>query len=219
MVRAIRGLQLEESTAIILSAKHGQSPQTPSALTRIPDGPIVAALDAAWQAAHPTAATPLVAFTIDDDGMLMWLNDRSAAATEFAKQFLLGHSGTGNDINGSAKPYTQSGLSRVFAGEAAADYFKVAPGDARVPDLFGISQYGVVYTGGRGKIAEHGGANPQDRDVPLLVSGDPVERHHEVDSGPVETTQIAPTILRLLGLDPDALQAVQIEHTRALPLG
>jgi hypothetical protein len=34
---------------------------------------------------------------------------------------------------------------------------------------------------------------------------------------PVETTQIAPTILRLLGLDPDDLQAVRIEHTRVLP--
>ena len=34
---------------------------------------------------------------------------------------------------------------------------------------------------------------------------------------PVETTQIAPTILALLGLDPDALQAVRIEHTQALP--
>ena len=34
----------------------------------------------------------------------------------------------------------------------------------------------------------------------------------------VETTQIAPTILRLLGLNPNALRSVQIEHTRALPL-
>jgi hypothetical protein len=30
-------------------------------------------------------------------------------------------------------------------------------------------------------------------------------------------TQIAPTILRLLSLNPDELQAVQIEHTRVLP--
>ncbi len=29
-------------------------------------------------------------------------------------------------------------------------------------------------------------------------------------------TQIAPTILRLLGINPNALQAVQIEHTQAL---
>jgi hypothetical protein len=86
-----------------------------------------------------------------------------------------------------------------------------------VPDVFGISQVGVVYTGKMGKIAEHGGANPQDRDVPLVVSGDPVG-DHEVKGGRVETTQIAPTILKLLGLDPNALKAVRIEHTRALPL-
>ena len=36
-------------------------------------------------------------------------------------------------------------------------------------------------------------------------------------STPVETTQIAPTILALLGLDPNALQAVQMEHTQVLP--
>ena len=33
----------------------------------------------------------------------------------------------------------------------------------------------------------------------------------------VETTQVAPTILHLLGLDPNALQAVQEEGTEALP--
>ena len=51
----------------------------------------------------------------------------------------------------------------------------------------------------------------------LVVSGDPVAAHHAVVNDPVETTQIAPTILKLLGLDPDALQAVQIEHTAVLP--
>jgi len=33
----------------------------------------------------------------------------------------------------------------------------------------------------------------------------------------VETTQIAPTILAELGLDPRALQAVRIEGTKPLP--
>jgi hypothetical protein len=33
----------------------------------------------------------------------------------------------------------------------------------------------------------------------------------------VETTQIAPSILKLLGLYPRALEAVRIEHTRVLP--
>jgi len=80
-----------------------------------------------------------------------------------------------------------------------------------------VSQYGVVYTGGKGKIAEHGGANPQDRAVPLIVSGAGIG-DGEVNASMVETTSIAPTIARLLGLNPNALQAVQIEHTRALPL-
>ncbi len=217
MQSAIKVRHLEDSTVIVLSAKHGQSPQTPSALTRIPDGPIIDALDAAWKAAHPSATAPLVAFSINDDGMLIWLNDRSSAATEFAKQFLLHHSGTGNDISGNPKPYTQSGLASVFSGEAAADYFKVAQSDSRVPDIVGIAQYGTVYTGGKKKIAEHGGANPQDRDVPLVVSGAPIGEH-QVNSRRVGTTEIAPTILKLLGLNPNALGSVRIEHTRALPL-
>jgi len=40
-----------EDTTIIVSAKHGQSPVEPSALTRIPDGPIMDGLNAAWAAA------------------------------------------------------------------------------------------------------------------------------------------------------------------------
>ena len=216
MVEAIKDRGLSRETVIILSAKHGQSPQTPSALTRIPDGPIIDALNAAWAAAHPGAGD-LVAFSINDDGMLLWLNDRTPAATSFAKSFLLGHSGVGNDVNGNPKPYTSSGLVQVFAGSDAAAFMHVSVNDTRVPDLIGISQVGSVYTGKKGKIAEHGGDNPQDRNVPLLISGRPIESAG-VENAPVETTQIAPTILRLLGLDPDALKAVQIEHTAALTL-
>ncbi len=209
---------LSGSTAIVLSAKHGQSPQTPSALTRIDDGTIINALNASWLAANPGGVQPLVAFAIDDDAMLMWLNDRSDAATSFAKKFLLGYSGTGNDINGKAKPFTSSGLQTIYAGAAAAAYFGAPVGDSRVPDIFGVAQYGTVYTGGHGKIAEHGGSNPQDRDVPLVVSGPAVVSPGEVEGSAVETTQIAPTILHLLGLDPASLLAVQIEHTPVLPL-
>jgi hypothetical protein len=218
MMAAIHGRGLDASTAVILSAKHGQSPDKPSALTRIPDGPIIDALNAAWKSAHPDTADPLVAFSIDDDAMVIWLNDRSQSAADFAKRFLLDHSGTGNDIGGNPKPYTSSGLARVYAGRAAARYFGAPAGDSRVPDLYGVVQYGTVYTGGKKKIAEHGGANPQDRDVPLLVAGEPI-RSHMVVTSRVETTQIAPTILELLGLSPDALRAVRVEHTSALPLG
>jgi hypothetical protein len=219
MLDAIWARHLQGSTVVILSAKHGQSPQTPSALTRIPDGPIIAALNAAWSGAHPGAGD-LVAFSVNDDGMLIWLNDRSPEAETFAENFLLNYSGTGNDINGNPKPYTSSGLAQVYAGAGAASFIGVSSSDSRVPDIIGISQYGVVYTGGKKKIAEHGGDNPQDRDVPLVVSGNPIEDAADsVNGSPVETTQIAPTILQLLGLDSNALQAVQIEHTAVLPVG
>jgi hypothetical protein len=214
---AIHTAGLDASTVVVLSAKHGQSPQDPNALLRIDDSTIIAALNAAWAAAHPQSTAPLVAFSVDDDGMLIWLHDRSAEATSFAKKFLLGNSGTGNDINGRSKPYTASGLTKVYAGADAAGYFDVQPGDPRVPDVLGVTQVGVVYTGGKGKIAEHGGANPQDRNVPLVVAGNPIG-HHDTTTRRVETTQIAPTILSLLGLNPNYLQAVQIEHTATLPI-
>jgi hypothetical protein len=217
MLDTIRAQHLQNETAIILSAKHGQSPQTPSALTRIPDGPIIDALNAAWTAANPGAGD-LVAFSINDDGMLIWLNDRSQRAESFAKAFLLGHSGIGNDINGNPKPYTASGLAQVYAGSDAAAFIGVPFADARVPDIIGVSQYGSVYTGKKGKIAEHGGDNPQDRDVPLLVYGGGLKHAGSLVGNPVETTQIAPTILALLGLNPGSLQAVQQEGTAVLPV-
>jgi len=149
--------------------------------------------------------------------MLLWLTDRSPAATSFAKDYLLSQSGVGNDISGNPKPFTASGLATVFAGASAARFFHVKPGDARVPDLFGIVQHGVVYTGGKKKIAEHGGAAAEDRDVALVVGSAASWSGGETVDRPVETTQIAPTILRLLGLNPNALQAVQMEHTAVLP--
>jgi hypothetical protein len=221
MLDEIRAQHLQESTVVILSAKHGQSPQDPAALTRINDGTIIDALDAAWKA-HASTTQDLVAFAIDDDGVLMWLNDRSAAAESFAKSFLEGYSGVGNDINKNPKPFTSSGLvpGEIFTGADAANFIGVPFADPRVPDVIGVAQVGTVYTGGTKKIAEHGGDNPQDRDVPIVVSGDPIARAHGKSSdAPVETTQIAPTILALLGLDPNALQAVQLEHTAVLPFG
>jgi hypothetical protein len=205
---------LDDSTTIILSAKHGQSPTDPAALTRIPDGPLLDGLNAAWKTAHPGSGD-LVAHSTDDDAMLLWLTDRSQAAADFAKTFLLAQSGQANDINGHAKPFTSSGLATVFAGRDAAKYFGVAAGDPRVPDLFGIVTHGVVYTGGKSKIAEHGGADPQDRSVPIVLAGAGVDHGRTVRDS-VETTRIAPTILRLLGLNPRELRAVQREHTQAL---
>ena len=216
MLSEIEAQGLAGSTAIIISAKHGQSPKNPAALTRIDDGTIIDGLDAAWQQAHPGAGK-LVEFATDDDVMQLWLTDQSAAATTFAKKYLLTHDATGNTLNGGSRTLHSSGLQTAFAGAEAAARLGVPAGDSRHPDVLGIVQHGVVYTGGKGKIAEHGGDSADDRNVPLLISG--ARLLHDVTVGaPVQTTAIAPTILRLLGLNPHALQAVRQQHTATLPV-
>ena len=210
---------LDASTTIIVSAKHGQSPQNLSTLRRVDDSKIIAKLDTAWAAHHPKAA-PLVAFAVDDDGILMSLSDRHGDALAFAKSYLLTHNAPANVATDAKGVYSStvkaSGLTSVYTGSAADTLVRAANGDSHAPDLIGIAQPGVVYTGNVKKIAEHGGAAPADRDVALVVSGAGVP-HRTVSNASVQTTQIAPSILQLLGLNPQALQAVQIEHTQVLP--
>jgi hypothetical protein len=155
--------------------------------------------------------------------MLMWLNDRSYAAESFAKTFLIGYSGVGNDINKAPKPFTNSGLdpNRIYFGGRRGGIHRRPVQRQPFPDVIGVAKVGTVYTGKFGKIAEHGGDNPQDRDVPIVVAGPGIAsgKDDHLSDVDVETTQIAPTILGLLGLDPNSLKAVQLEHTQPLPLG
>jgi hypothetical protein len=218
---AIASHGLATHTTIILSAKHGQSPTDPAALLRVPDGPIIDGLNAAWKVGHPTAAD-LVAFSTNDDVMQLWLSDHSTAAAAFAKTYLASHSASANNIAGVSKTVESSGLSTIYAGPEVARYFGTSRSDARYPDIFGLVTTGVVYTGGKSKIAEHGGASADDRNVPLVistvgVSADRDDRRSHTVGSLVETTQIAPTILKLLGLDPKQLQAVRLEGTSVLP--
>jgi arylsulfatase A-like enzyme len=202
------------STAIILTAKHGQAPLNTSQLQRIDDGPIIAGVNAAWAAQHPGSPT-LVVQEADDDGLLWWLSDRSQAATDFVRNYLWTHTAPAVNYAGQTITVQHSGLREIFAGHQAAHFFGVRYSDPHHPDVFGISQVGTIYTTGS-KIAEHGGDNPGDRDVPLVLHA-PGTVQPGQSSRPVETTQVPPTILKLLGLSPSLLHAVQREGTRVLP--
>jgi hypothetical protein len=213
------------TTAIIITAKHGQSPQNPLQLMRIKDGPIIDAVNAAWTAQTGDTNKLIVAGT-DDDLWQSYLSVKTQQAADFVKHFLWNYTATAqlynNDGNNTRGPnhngtvqVPHAGLAQIYAGREAARFFGVPYGDPRYPDVFGRVQVGVVYTGGT-KIAEHGGDNPGDRDVPLLVYA-PGAVSPSRSGAWVETTQVAPTVLQLLGLDPDALDAVRIEGTRVLP--
>jgi len=206
------------SASRISTAKHGQSPQDPNLLRRIDDGAIVTAINSAWdkQIGCASNCTPLIVAGTDDDLWQSYLSVKTQGAADFVKAYLWTHSAPGVTYNGTIVSVPHSGLAQIYAGQAVANFFGVPYSDPRHPDVFGIVQVGVVYTTGS-KIAEHGGDNAGDRDVPILVYAPGTVRPGS-NGQSVETTQVAPTILRLLGLDPLALQAVVIEHTQVLPL-
>jgi len=213
MVSAIHKHGLAGATAIIVTAKHGQSPQDPAELITVRDGPIVDAINAAWAQTNPSNTKLIVAGT-DDDLWQSYLSDNSQTACDFVKDYLWNHTAAGFDVNKNSVNVQHSGLAQIFAGAEAAAFFGVPVDNGKYPDVFGKVQEGIVYAKPT-KLAEHGGMNTGDLHVLMVVSGPGIPVR--VESTPVETTQVAPTILALLGLNPHALTAVQMEGTQVLP--
>ena len=140
----------------------------------------------------------------EDDVSLIWLKDSSQTANAVATL----------EENGS-----KIGLGTIFYGPSLALNYNTPGlppyGDPRTPDIIVTPNPGVVYTGSSKKQEEHGGFSHDDTNVMLLLAN-PNFRAHTVSSD-VSTTQVAPTILKALGLNPWSLQAVQLEGTSVLP--
>src|SRR5260370_29964387 len=87
--------------------------------------------------------------------------------------------------------------------------------DPATPDIIVQPIYGTIYTGSTKKNAEHGGMSFGDTNVGLIVSNPRLDAR--VVKTPVATSQVAPSLLKALGLDPSDLQAVRKESTAVLP--
>ena len=111
MVSQIHKDGLAGSTTIIVTAKHGQSPQDPNKLITVPDGPIISAINAAWAQTHPSNTSLIVAGT-DDDLWQSYLSDNSQAACDFVKTYLWDHTAQGDDVNKNPVTVQHSGLAR-----------------------------------------------------------------------------------------------------------
>ena len=72
----------------------------------------------------------------------------------------------------------------------------------------------MIFTGGS-KLSEHGGFNEDDVHTALLLSMPGVEARNVKTN--VSNQQVAPTIIKALGFDPNHLQAVQKEGITVLP--
>jgi hypothetical protein len=131
---------------------------------------------------------------------LIWLQDQSQ--TDDVAEYLNAHA---NDLF----------IEEVMAGDELKLRFRDPNVDSRTPDIIVQPIYGTIYTGSTKKNAEHGGFSFGDTNVGLIVSNPRL--HKKVIKTPVATSQVAPTILRSLGLDPDALHSVRVELTKTLP--
>ncbi len=188
---ALKANDLEDSTVIIVTAKHGQSPIDPAKVTKIPGSVPASVVGSSY------------AFDISDDASLIWLNNPSDIDSVLP-----------NLTEATGEP--ELGGQQIFAGPTLINRWDDPSVDERTPDIIVKVNTGVIFTGGS-KIAEHGGLNEDDIHVGLLVSGPGIESPM-VFKGNVSTAQVAPSILSLLGLDPDRLQAVRKEGVHVLPV-
>jgi len=206
-VSELKRAHLYDSTTIIVTAKHGQSPMDPHRFFPIPGhsgangAPPSAILGSAFL---PDSELNQIGST-EDDISLLWLNP--GTSTLDAVSLL--------ETNA-----TQAGIGQILYGPSLETVFD-APGlpaqggDPRTPDIVVLPNFGVVYTGSLKKQSEHGGFATDDTNVMLLVSNPAI--HARTVTTFVETAQVAPTVLKLLGLDPSALDAVRKEGTTVLP--
>ena len=209
MIQALKDHGIYDTTLFIVTAKHGQSPINPvktnkpghfaDLVAALPDaGTDPAALAIAGAA---NCATGSCGFAQDDDIALIWLQGQNATGSQ-----------VGAYLNKNANALL---IDEVLAGNELKLKFNNPATDSRTPDVIVQPIYGTIYTGSTAKNAEHGGFSFGDTNVGLIVSNPGLSPI--LLKTPVATSQVAPTILSALGLDPEALKSVQIEKTEVLP--
>jgi hypothetical protein len=214
MISGLKNAGVYGSTLIVVTTKHGQSPVDSSRYTPITSAGSVTTspatildnshcLPLSESPSNPTGIGPT-----EDDVSLDWLNN--SCTTGMAVALLESQSPASANI---------AGIEEIFSGPALVQLFN-APGlpptgDPRTPDILVTPNIGVTYSGSTKKLAEHGGFSHDDTNVMMLLSHPSINA--KTVTSPVETMQVAPTILKALGLDPNALQSVVMEGTEVLP--
>jgi len=204
-VSELKAKGLLDSTLIVLTAKHGQSPIDPAryvAQTRNGTSPATVLAQAGY---IPDSESPLGSGigSTEDDVSLLWL--KSPSDTDAAVAIL----------EANASP-AGIGLGQFYYGPSLTINYNDPTVDPRTPDIIVTPNVGVTYSGSHAKQAEHGGFAHDDTNVVLLLSN-PSYKARTVKAA-VGTAQVAPTILKALGINPSALDAVRIEGTGVLPV-
>jgi hypothetical protein len=204
IITALEDSGLYDNTLLIVTAKHGDSPIDTARY--VADGTGTPATVLATAGMIPYSESPLNPTGIgatEDDVSVLWL--KKDAKVDAAVTIL-------------EKDAAAIGLGEIYYGPTLALNYGVGglgPGlDPRSPDIIVTPNVGVTYSSDPAMIGDHGGFAHDDTNVMLLVSN-PAFVPQTVYTDAM-TTQVAPTILDALGLDPRALDAVRIEGTPVL---
>jgi Type I phosphodiesterase / nucleotide pyrophosphatase len=202
IVGALKSAGIYDDTLLIITAKHGDSPIDPRSY--VADGANTPAT--LLGSAIPLSESPLNSGGIgatEDDVSVLWL--KQGANVSSAVELLESNA-------------TALGLGQIFYGPTLSLNYGIGgldPGqDPRTPDIIVVPNVGVTYSGSTTMIADHGGFGHDDTNVVMLVAN--ASFKGSTIFATTTTTQIAPTIIKALGLDPMALEAVRKEGTRPL---
>jgi type I phosphodiesterase/nucleotide pyrophosphatase len=203
IVAGLKDAGIYNNTLVIITAKHGESPIDPTRY--VADGADTPAT--LLGTAIPFSESPLNTTGIgatEDDVSVLWL--KKGASVNAAVALLEADA-------------TEIGLGEIYYGGSLALNYNVGgldPGDdPRSPDIIVAPNVGVTYSGSTSMIGDHGGFAHDDTNVVLLVANPSFTA--QTVSAVVATRQVAPTIVKALGLSPYLLDAVQIEGTPVLP--
>jgi len=222
MLSAMAQQGLTNSTVVIITAKHGESPVGNQRTTVSPTliGTIL------------STAGITVQKTTQKTSELIWLPRKDALGNPLTTDQV--RTQTANAVavlNTAALPGGKlAGTLRTVLSFNSGPVFPNGTGlpfpdptvDPAVPDIVVVMNDGVNFeptsNGTLGfTYADHGGFGENETHVPLLVSYPTWSPVSVSGSVTVATRQIAPTVLSMLGLDPTALDAVRIEGIGGLP--
>lgn len=224
---------LASSTLVILTSKHGQNP------AQDPTVGLQSTFDSVTGAAGGDGnLTAIGALLVRNGIQLASENGGDTSSLIFLKnqsdlQKALALLSAKNYSFDTAKDLTSDPTGNtLFATEDAAAQGTVLSGQGiinaglgnpltndRTPDIVVELNTGYFFGNANKKRAEHGGFTNDDTHVALVAGSTGLSKSLQgvTDSQTVSTTQIAPTTLQVLGLDPNKLQGVQIDGTKSLP--
>jgi hypothetical protein len=203
IVNGLVNAGIYNNTLVIITAKHGESPIDPARY--IANGTNTPAT--LLGTLIPWSESPLNSTGIgatEDDVSVLWL--KKGVNVQTAVEII--------QNNAAAE-----GVGEIYYGPTLALNYNAGglePGqDPRSPDIIVTPDVGMTYSGSTSMIGDHGGFAHDDTNVLMLVAN-PSFAPRTV-SNVTTTTQVAPTILKALGLSPTLLDAVRIEGTPVLP--